>query len=158
MTTTEVPAVLGLGKVGVQSLLRNADLVPRFKFVHGSDRASVDTAIKQIPAGGEMAATDSTVTVVINIGPRREIAAPSLTARDLDFRPWTGQPTVAADDGQSSAQTGSAGAQRWQSGQSDASQQTGGSDESTEHKIKKSGKPKTGNEDGVAPTPALSAR
>jgi eukaryotic-like serine/threonine-protein kinase len=176
VTTTEVPAVLGLGKVGVQSLLRNADLVPRFKFVHGSDRASVDTAIKQIPAGGEMAATDSTVTVVINIGPRPEIAPPSLTARDLDFRPWTGQPTVAAHDGQSSAQTGSAGAQRWQSGQSDASQQTGGSgeslqsqqsdtsqqtggsDESTEHKIKKSGKPKTGNEDGVAPTPALSAR
>ena len=130
VTTTEVPAVLGLGKVGIQSLLRNADLVPRFKFVHGSDRASVDTAIKQIPAGGEMAATDSTVTVVINIGPRREIAPPSLTARDLDFRPWTGQPSVAADDGQSSAQTGSAGAQRWQSGQSDTSQQTGGSGES----------------------------
>ena len=83
---------------------------------------------------------------------------------------------MAADEGQSSAKTGSAGAQRWQSGQSDASQQTGGSgeslqsqqsdtsqqtggsEESTEHKIKKSGKPKTGNEDGVAPTPALSAR
>jgi hypothetical protein len=35
---------------------------------------------------------------------------------------------VAAGDGQSSAKTGSAGAQRWQSGQSDTSQQTGGSD------------------------------
>jgi hypothetical protein len=42
--------------------------------------------------------------------------------------------------------------------QSDTSQQTGGSDESTGNKIKKPGKPKTGNEDGVAPTPALSAR
>jgi eukaryotic-like serine/threonine-protein kinase len=128
-TTTEVPAVLGLGRVGVESLLRNADLVPRFEFVHGAG-ASVDTAIKQIPAGGEMVAIESTVTVVINIGPRRETVSPNLTARDLDFRPWTGQPSVAAGDGQSSAKTGSAGAQRWQSGQSDTSQQTGGSDES----------------------------
>jgi eukaryotic-like serine/threonine-protein kinase len=127
VTTTEVPAVLGLGRVGVESLLRNADLVPRFEFVHGAG-ASVDTAIKQIPAGGEMTAIDSTVTVVINIGPRRETVPPSLTARDLDFRPWTGQPSVAAGDGRSSAKTGSAGAQRWQSGQSDTSQQTGGSD------------------------------
>jgi hypothetical protein len=157
-------------------LLQNADLVPRFKFVYGSDRASVDTAIKQIPAGGEMAAIDSTVTVVINIGSRREIAPPSLTARDLDFRPWTGQPSVAADDGQSSAKTGSAGAQRLQSQQSDTSQQaggsgeslqsqqsdtsqqTGGSDESTGNKIKKSNKPKKGNWAGVALTPVLSAR
>jgi eukaryotic-like serine/threonine-protein kinase len=128
-TTTEVPAVLGLGRVGVESLLRNADLVPRFEFVHGAG-ASVDTAIKQIPAGGEMVAIESTLTVVINIGPRRETVSPNLTARDLDFRPWTGQPSVAAGDGQSSAKTGSAGAQRWQSGQSDTSQQTGGSDES----------------------------
>jgi serine/threonine protein kinase len=127
VTTTEVPAVLGLGRVGVESLLRNADLVPRFEFVHGAG-ASVDTAIKQIPAGGEMTAINSTVTVVINIGPRRETVPPSLTARDLDFRPWTGQPSVAAGDGQSSAKTGSAGAQRWQSGQSGTSQQTGGSD------------------------------
>ncbi|HEY6689349.1 MAG TPA: protein kinase [Propionibacteriaceae bacterium] len=128
VTTTEVPAVLGLGRVGVESLLRNADLVPRLEFVHGAGDASVDTAIKQIPAGGEMAAIDSTVTVVINIGLHREIVAPSLTARDLDFRPWTGQPSVAAGDGQSSAKTGSAGTQRWQSGQSDTSKQTGGSD------------------------------
>jgi serine/threonine protein kinase len=127
VTTTEVPAVLGLGRVGVESLLRNADLVPRFEFVHGAG-ASVDTAIKQIPAGGEMTAINSTVTVVINIGPRRETVPPSLTARDLDFRPWTGQPSVAAGDGRSSAKTGPAGAQRWQSGQSDTSQLTGGSD------------------------------
>src|SRR5512133_948375 len=162
VTTTEVPAVLGLGRVGVESLLRNADLVPRFEFVHGAGDASVDTAIKQIPAGGEMAAIDGTVTVVINIGPRREAVPLSLTARDLDFRPWTGQPSVAVGHGQSSAKTGSAGTQRWQSGQSDTSPQTGGSDGSlqsqqsdtsdqtaesdgsTGNKIKKSGKPKTG--------------
>jgi hypothetical protein len=35
---------------------------------------------------------------------------------------------VAAGDKQSSVKTGSAGAQRWQSGQSSTSQQTGGSD------------------------------
>ena len=143
MTTTEVPAVLGLGRVGAESLLRNADLVPRFKFVHGSDRASVDTAIKQIPAGGEMAATDSTVTVVINIGPRRETLLTSLAARDVDFRPWTGQPSVAGD-GQSSAKTGSADAQLLQSRQGETRHQMGGSDRGKGSKIKKSGKPKKG--------------
>jgi eukaryotic-like serine/threonine-protein kinase len=127
-TTTEVPAVLGLGRVGVESLLLNADLVPRFEFVHGAGDASVDTAISQSPEGGDLATIDSTVTVVINIGPRREAVTPSLTARDVDFRPWIGQPSAAAGDGQSSAKTGSADTQRWRWGQSDTSRLTGGSD------------------------------
>jgi eukaryotic-like serine/threonine-protein kinase len=67
-TTTEVPAVLGLGKVGADSLLRNADLVPRFEFVRGPDGESVGTVIKQSPNGGDAAAAHSTVQVMINIG------------------------------------------------------------------------------------------
>jgi eukaryotic-like serine/threonine-protein kinase len=67
-STTEVPAVLGLGKVGAESLLRNADLVPRVESVHGPDGESVGTVIKQSPEGGDAAAADTTVLVLINIG------------------------------------------------------------------------------------------
>jgi serine/threonine protein kinase len=68
-SSIEVPAVLGLGKVGAQSLLRNAGLVPRIELVHGPDGESVGTVIKQSPDGGDTAGTDSTVLVVINMGP-----------------------------------------------------------------------------------------
>ena len=71
-SSAEVPAVLGLGKVGAQSLLRNAHLVPRFELVHGPDGESVGTVIKQSPNAGDTAGTDSTVLVVINIGPPRD--------------------------------------------------------------------------------------
>jgi hypothetical protein len=145
VTTTEVPAVLGLGPVGVESLLRNADLVPRFEYVHGADGTSLDTAIRQSPEGGEIATVDSTVTVVINIGPLREAVPASLVYRDVDFRPWTSQPS-AARQGQSSLDTGSDRADRRQERLSDGSHQTktGGSDQGKGEEIKKSGKGKKG--------------
>jgi eukaryotic-like serine/threonine-protein kinase len=71
-SSTEVPALLGLGKVGAQSLLRNSRLVPRFELVHGPEGESVGTVIKQSPDGGVTAGADSTVLVVINIGPPRD--------------------------------------------------------------------------------------
>ena len=71
-STAEVPAVLGLGRLGAESVLRNADLVPRFEFVRGTESATVGTVIKQSPSRGDIAATDSTVTVMINIGTRRD--------------------------------------------------------------------------------------
>jgi eukaryotic-like serine/threonine-protein kinase len=67
-STLEVPAVLGLSKVGAESLLRNARLVPRFEFVNAADGASVGTVIKQSPDGADTVAMGSTVTVMINIG------------------------------------------------------------------------------------------
>jgi eukaryotic-like serine/threonine-protein kinase len=82
--TTEVPAVLGLGKVGVESLLRNAHLVPQFEFVHGAEGAAVDTAIKQSPEGGNVVALESPVTVMINIGPRLASIPGGLIGRDVD--------------------------------------------------------------------------
>jgi eukaryotic-like serine/threonine-protein kinase len=96
-TTTQVPAVLGLGQVGVESLLRNADLVPEFKFVYGADDASIYTAVRQSPESGDVAAVDSTVTVVINLGPVRETVRPKLVARDGDFQASAGQPNLASD-------------------------------------------------------------
>ena len=69
---TEVPAVLGLGRLGAESVLRNANLVPRFEFVHGPKGPTVGTVIKQSPSRGDIAATGNTVTVMINIGTRRD--------------------------------------------------------------------------------------
>jgi eukaryotic-like serine/threonine-protein kinase len=123
-TTIEVPAVLGLGQIGAESLLRNAHLVPRFEFVHGLDSSSVDTVIRQIPEGGDLTTIDSTVTVLLNLGPARQTAAPSLVARDGDFRPWISQPS----------------AHHWQQQQTTTSHQAGGSSEP----IKKESKNKPG--------------
>jgi serine/threonine-protein kinase len=64
--------VLGLSKVGAESLVRNAGLVPRYEFVRGEDAASVGTVIKQSPEGPDIAAIGSTVIVVINIGSGRD--------------------------------------------------------------------------------------
>ena len=75
LSTTDVPAVLGLGGAGAESLLRNAHLVPRFEFVHRADVASVGTVIKQSPDSGDTAAINSTVVVMINIGSGRDDVA-----------------------------------------------------------------------------------
>jgi eukaryotic-like serine/threonine-protein kinase len=101
VTTTEVPAVLGLGQIGVESVLRNADLVPRFEFVHGVGGASIDTAVRQTPRVGAMVGLNSTVTVMINIGPEQETVQARLIARDLDFQSASIQPSI-IDDGQAS--------------------------------------------------------
>ncbi|HEY6813852.1 MAG TPA: protein kinase [Propionibacteriaceae bacterium] len=142
-TTTQVPAVLGLGQVGVESLLRNADLVPRFEFVHGADGASLDTAIRQSPEGGDIATVDCTVTVLINIGPQWEAVPASLVNRDVDFRPSTSQPSVARQ-GQSSSDTSSGSAHSRQLRLSEGGHQAGGSDQGKGEEIKKSGKGKKG--------------
>jgi beta-lactam-binding protein with PASTA domain/tRNA A-37 threonylcarbamoyl transferase component Bud32 len=82
--TVEVPAVMGLSRVGAESLLRNAHLVPRFEFVNGADDVSVDTAINQRPRGGVTAAPDSAVIVTINVGSRRAAIPRNLIGLDVD--------------------------------------------------------------------------
>jgi eukaryotic-like serine/threonine-protein kinase len=94
--STEVPAVLGLGKVGARSLLRNARLVPRFELVHGPDGESVGTVIKQSPDGGDAVDTDSTVLVVINIGPSPD--DPNLTYPERTNRRPTEPLSVRSSD------------------------------------------------------------
>jgi hypothetical protein len=84
LSTVEVPAVMGLGRVGAESLLRNAHLIPRFQFVHGPDGASVDTAVGQQPKGGETAAVGSAVLVTINVGSRRAVIPRGLVGLDVD--------------------------------------------------------------------------
>jgi serine/threonine-protein kinase len=84
LQTTEVPAVLGLGRVGAESLLRNAHLVTQFELVHGADGASVDTVIRQSPEGGSSATSDSNVIVTINVGPRQSTIPHRLVGRDVD--------------------------------------------------------------------------
>ena len=84
LRTTEVPAVLGLGKVGAASLLRNARLLPSFELVHGADDASIGTATRQSPAAGEIAPIGSAVTVVINVGPEQAMIPQGVTLRSAD--------------------------------------------------------------------------
>jgi eukaryotic-like serine/threonine-protein kinase len=141
-TTTEVPAVLGLGRVGVESLLRNADLVPQFRFVHGTEGASVDTAIRQSPVGGELTGINSTVTVVINIGPRLDASQPHLVARDVAYRP-TWQPSVTGG-GPSESSNGSGASYRSRPQQGESSHKAEESDhgEGGKEKAEKSGKGK----------------
>jgi hypothetical protein len=141
-TTTEVPAVLGLGRVGVESLLRNADLVPQFRFVHGTEGASVDTAIRQSPVGGELTGINSTVTVVINIGPRLDASQPHLVARDVAYRP-TWQPSVTGGGpSESSNGSGASYRSRPQQGESSHKAEESGHGEGGKEKAEKSGKGK----------------
>jgi len=72
---TGVPAMLGFSRAEAESLLNNAHLVPRVQLVNGS-AANVDTVIKQSPAGGDQAAPNSTVTIVISTGPAK-VTVPS---------------------------------------------------------------------------------
>jgi eukaryotic-like serine/threonine-protein kinase len=83
-STVEVPAVMGLGRVGADSLLRNAHLVPRFAFVHGPDDASVDTVVGQEPTGGDTTALGSAVMVTINVGRPRAVIPGGLIGLDVD--------------------------------------------------------------------------
>jgi beta-lactam-binding protein with PASTA domain len=83
-TTAEVPAVMGLGRVGADSLLRNAHLVPRFQFVHGPDGATVDTVVDQEPNGGDSTTLGSAVLVTINVGRPRAAVPRGLVGLDVD--------------------------------------------------------------------------
>jgi serine/threonine-protein kinase len=84
LRTTEVPAILGLGKVGAASLLRNACLLPSFELVHGADDASIGTATRQSPAAGEIVPIGNAVTVVINVGPEQAMIPQGVTLRSAD--------------------------------------------------------------------------
>ena len=84
LRTTEVPAILGLGKVGAGSLLRNARLLPSFELVHGADDASIGTATRQSPAAGEIVPIGNAVTVVINVGPEQAMIPQGVTLRSAD--------------------------------------------------------------------------
>jgi beta-lactam-binding protein with PASTA domain len=75
---------MGLGRVGADSLLRNAHLVPRFLFVHGPDGATVDTVVDQEPDGGDSTALGSAVLVTINVGRPRAAIPRGLVGLDVD--------------------------------------------------------------------------
>jgi beta-lactam-binding protein with PASTA domain len=94
--STEVPALLGLGSVGAESLLRNARLGARFELVHGPEGDSVGTVVKQSPDGGDTVATGSTVLVVINIGPSGD--DPNLTYQGRTSRQPAEPPSVRTSD------------------------------------------------------------
>jgi serine/threonine-protein kinase len=126
-STIEVPAVLGLNKVGAESLLRNARLVPRFEFANGVDGTSVGTVITQSPDGADTAAIGSTVIVMINIGSGRDAITarhsgdegrlenrpPSVSSSD-NFRPYGDSGSLDLQARRSSLSAGGAGVHRAQ--------------------------------------------
>jgi eukaryotic-like serine/threonine-protein kinase len=95
-SSTEVPAVLGLGRVGAESLLRNARLGAQLELVHGPEGESVGTVVKQSPDAGKTAALGSTVLVVINIGAARDDA--NLTYPGRTSRQPAEAPSVRTSD------------------------------------------------------------
>ena len=134
-STIEVPAVLGLSKVGAESLLRNARLVPRFEFANGADGTSVGTVITQSPDGADTAAIGSTVIVMINIGSGRnaitarhsgdegrlENRPPSVSSSD-NFRPYGDSASIDLQARRSGLSVGGAGVHRVQGGDSKKSE------------------------------------
>jgi eukaryotic-like serine/threonine-protein kinase len=134
-STIEVPAVLGLGRSGAESLLRNAKLVPRFEFVHGTEDATVGTVINQSPGRGATAAINSTVVVKINIGSRQDASTaryvgnegrlearpPSISSSD-NFRPDVNSGYSGSQARQSDRSTAGTGAHRVQGGDSKKSE------------------------------------
>ena len=132
-STIEVPAVLGLNKVGAESLLRNARLVPRFEFANGADGTSVGTVITQSPDGADTAAIGSTVIVMINIGSGRDAITargrlenrpPSVSSSD-NFRPYGGSGSLDLHARRSGLSAGGAGVHRVQGGDSTQSGKAG---------------------------------
>jgi hypothetical protein len=134
-STIEVPAVLGLSKVGTERLLRNARLVPRFEFANGADGTSIGTVITQSPDGANTAAIGSTVIVMINIGSGRDAITarhsgdedrlenrpPSVSSSD-NFRPYCDSGSLDLQARRSSLSAGGAGMHRVQGGDSTQSE------------------------------------
>jgi hypothetical protein len=134
-STIEVPAVLGLNKVGAESLLRNARLVPQFEFANGVDGTSVGTVITQSPDGADTAAIGSTVIVMINIGSGRDAITarhsgdegrlenrpPSVSSSD-NFRPYGDSGSLDLQVRRSSLSAGGAGVHWVQGGDSTQSE------------------------------------
>ena len=140
-STSEVPAVLGLGKVGAESLLRNANLVPQFEFVQGTEEATVGTVIKQSPVRGATAAVNSTVVVMINIGPQED-------TDNMRFAGKASRSPATSSSFRSSEKfftyAGYGSSQVAQAGQSDASEETSEPDRSYHDDGEKSGNGKRG--------------
>ena len=140
-STSEVPAVLGLGKIGAESLLRNANLVPQFEFVQGTEEATVGTVIKQSPARGATAAVNSTVVVMINIGPQE--AADNVRYSGKASRSLATSSSLRASE-RFFAYADYGSSQGAQAGQSDTSDRTSEPDPGYHDDDKKSGSGKRG--------------
>jgi eukaryotic-like serine/threonine-protein kinase len=141
-SSTEVPAVLGLGRVGAESLLRNARLGARFELVHGLEGESVGTVVKQSPDGGKTAAIGSTVLVVINIGPARD--DPNLTYPGRTSRQPAEPPSVRTSDAFRPHIESENSDSRWRQGDASAEPQPSAEDDSSGKSRKGKGHGKSG--------------
>jgi len=79
-----VPDVVGSTRAEADSRLRDADLVPEFREVHGKAGKTVDTVTRQRPKAGAAVTSGSAVTVEINVGPASAAVPDDLVGKDLD--------------------------------------------------------------------------
>jgi serine/threonine-protein kinase len=78
-----VPDVVGSTRAEADTMLRNADLVPRFANVPGKAGRTVDTVVKQTPAEGGALAAGSVVTLDVNVGPATAEVPDDLVGQDV---------------------------------------------------------------------------
>ena len=80
---SEVPAVLGFSRTQAESVLRNAQLVPRVHLVNGPATA-INTVIRQTPSAGQHVAARTVVTVEVDIGPQQASIPRGLVGRSVE--------------------------------------------------------------------------
>jgi hypothetical protein len=81
--SVRVPDVVGRTRAEADTMLRNADLVPRFANVPGKAGKTVDTVVKQTPAEGGALAPGSVVTLDVNVGPATAKVPDDLVGQDV---------------------------------------------------------------------------
>lgn len=79
-----VPNVYSARSDVAQQTLMDAKLVPQVENVVGPDDNTVGTVIKQSPAGGVRLAAGSTVTIQVNVGPKKATIPADLVGKPLD--------------------------------------------------------------------------
>jgi eukaryotic-like serine/threonine-protein kinase len=81
--SVRVPDVVGSTRAEADTVLRNADLVPRFANVPGKAGKTVDTVVKQTPGKGGTLPTGSVVTLDVNVGPATAEVPGDLVGRNV---------------------------------------------------------------------------
>ena len=79
-----VPNVYSARSDVAQQTLTEAKLVPMVENIVGPDDNTVDTVIKQTPTGGIRVPAGSSVTIQVNVGPKKETIPADLVGKQLD--------------------------------------------------------------------------
>jgi len=84
VATTQVPAVIGLSQEQAVNKIEEAKLVAEVDEVEGKDDNSVGEVTGQNPPSGEVRDVGSTVTITVNVGPKKITVPDGLIGKDKD--------------------------------------------------------------------------